>query len=173
MRAISDSMNARGPSCIACKLLRRPRTHDHPLRECILCPNPFTTHKEQYRLFRAKIKFPSRTCYQCGCPQNVSSVSLSQRAVLTRLQLKFTDTEGICVPLHDYNDQVHCAWANTFLIVAWLVRLDSELQAELHHVLPAGLDFVPCPFELWLTAEDYIKPLSNLLALYHFFVDRL
>lgn len=93
--------------------------------------------------------------------------------MLTRHQLKFTDIDGSRVPLHDYNDQAHCAWVDTFLIVAWLVRLDIGLQGELHKFLPAGLDFAPCPFESWLIAEDSLQPLSNLLALYHFFVRRL
>lgn len=76
MRKISASMVKRGPSCIACKLLRKSPIHDHPLRDCTLCPNPFTTHKQDYRSFRSKIQFPERTCYKCGCPQHVSSVAV-------------------------------------------------------------------------------------------------
>lgn len=80
MRAIFHSMTARGPSCIACRLLCKPHVLDHSLRACTACPNPLGAHKEQYGTFVVKVQkcFPPGTCFQCGCPQHVSPLLWSR-----------------------------------------------------------------------------------------------
>lgn len=68
-----------------------------------------------------------------------------------------------------------CGWADTFLIVAWLVRETPDLAADTvkGNLLPCGLDYIDCPFEEWICLSDFQPPMSNLLSLYHFFIHRL
>lgn len=79
--------------------------------------------------------------------------------------------------LHPYNNVSvdMCGWADTFLVVAWLVRENPQLAAETvaGKLLPSGLDYVHCPFEEWICLSDYQPPLNNLLSLYDFFIHRL
>lgn len=87
---------------------------------------------------------------------------------LTVWQLQFSDDEGQHCLLHDYNNNSKCGLADTFLVVAWLVRMDPALQIAIRPIVPQGLDFESCPFEQWIMRDDQLAPLSNLLLLYHF-----
>lgn len=68
-----------------------------------------------------------------------------------------------------------CGWTDSFLTIAWLVRVVPELAAETvaRGLFPRGLDYPDCLFEEWVCLADYQPPMSNLLALYLFFIDRL
>lgn len=166
-------MAARGYSCIACSILRTPHVHDHKLFDDA-CPSPYKYERKAYRTFRTKISFPPGTCYQCGCQQHVRDSLVKPMIARSPVsQLKYTDASGAPTLLHDFNDANHCDWTNTFIIVAWLVRMDPALQRVTRPILISGLDFEPCPFEKWLVREDSAFPMSNLLVLYHFLESRL
>lgn len=77
--------------------------------------------------------------------------------------------------LHPYNNVPveKCGWADTFLVIAWLIRVCLELAAETVALLPMGLDYADCLFKERICLSDYQPPLSNLLSLYHFFIDHI
>lgn len=58
-------------------------------------------------------------------------------------------------------------------MVAWLVRVCPELASETAALLPMGIDYAECLFEEWICLSDYQPPMSNLLSLYYFFIDRV
>jgi hypothetical protein len=73
IRKIRSALDILAHRCIFCWLLQKPEsTLDHLLEHCELCPNIFTTHRDQWLEWRNRIQLPPGRCWGCGCPQHVS-----------------------------------------------------------------------------------------------------